>query len=196
MQKQARQLNIESNSKRFLDAVRCFWMPRLIQKVEQTSYSSSLATQLDSQTHSVASLSPNPTVSSSSNSCPAQSKLAHYSNLCTENSRSVTSPCVFTTDSMTISQQPEILENPTCPPVLVDNVYSNLFLSDIHCVENSTGYDMDGFNLASMAEMGTFDNSPSECQMGEGNWVFDDMADATWSMDDIWQHRELGEMHI
>ncbi|KAF7808872.1 transcription factor MYB62-like [Senna tora] len=58
VQKQARQLNIESGSKKFIDAVRCFWMPRLIQQnvnVEQkhnlspstsnstTSYNSSMS---------------------------------------------------------------------------------------------------------------------------------------------------------
>ena len=37
MQKQARQLNIESEGKGFADAMRCFWMPRLLQKVEQSS---------------------------------------------------------------------------------------------------------------------------------------------------------------
>ncbi|KAF7827803.1 transcription factor MYB62 [Senna tora] len=41
VQKQARQLNIESGSDRFIDAVRCFWMPRLHQKIEQNSSSSS-----------------------------------------------------------------------------------------------------------------------------------------------------------
>ncbi|KAI9078560.1 hypothetical protein K1719_039498 [Acacia pycnantha] len=34
VQKQARQLNIESGSKKFIDAIRCFWTPRLVQKVE------------------------------------------------------------------------------------------------------------------------------------------------------------------
>ncbi|CAL1392564.1 unnamed protein product [Linum trigynum] len=47
VQRQARQLNIESNSKRFLDAVRCYWMPRLLQKVEQQqTFSSSSDGQL------------------------------------------------------------------------------------------------------------------------------------------------------
>ncbi|KAF8116979.1 hypothetical protein N665_0013s0038 [Sinapis alba] len=37
VQKQARQLNIESNSDKFFDAVRGFWVPRLIEKMEQNS---------------------------------------------------------------------------------------------------------------------------------------------------------------
>lgn len=41
VQKQARQLNVESNSKRFLDAVRLSWMPRLLQKANSHHLSSS-----------------------------------------------------------------------------------------------------------------------------------------------------------
>lgn len=37
MQKQARQLNMEANSQSFIDAIRCFYMPRLVQKIEQNS---------------------------------------------------------------------------------------------------------------------------------------------------------------
>ncbi|XAR72335.1 hypothetical protein NMG60_11018942 [Bertholletia excelsa] len=37
VQKQARQLKIDSNSKKFLEAVRSVWMPRLIEQMEQTS---------------------------------------------------------------------------------------------------------------------------------------------------------------
>lgn len=39
VQKQARQLNMESNSQSFIDAIRCFYMPRLVQKIEQSSTS-------------------------------------------------------------------------------------------------------------------------------------------------------------
>ncbi|KAG8366631.1 hypothetical protein BUALT_Bualt17G0099800 [Buddleja alternifolia] len=37
VQKQARQLKVDSNSKKFLEAIRMFWMPRLIEKIEQNS---------------------------------------------------------------------------------------------------------------------------------------------------------------
>ncbi|KAF2317790.1 hypothetical protein GH714_041103 [Hevea brasiliensis] len=191
VQRQARQLNIESNSKNFLDAVRCFWMPRLIQKVEQNCCSSPLPT-LDSQTQAIASeSSPNFTVANSfsSETCPPQNKLAQYSNLASENSSSVTSPNVLSTDFLPISHQPEIVENPasSCPPLLDNTVYNNLPLSDSYYVENS-GYDMDGFNPAYMPEIDTFGDSTSECKMAEGNWVFDDdMAYTLWNMNDIWQ---------
>ncbi|XP_062110101.1 transcription factor MYB24-like isoform X1 [Humulus lupulus] len=50
VQKQARQLNIESNSKTFLEAVRRFWMPRLLQKMEQNTTSITCSLSPDSLT--------------------------------------------------------------------------------------------------------------------------------------------------
>ncbi|KAI7726763.1 hypothetical protein M8C21_028276 [Ambrosia artemisiifolia] len=44
VQKQARHLKIDSSSKRFIEALQRFWMPRLLEKVEQTSSSSSSST--------------------------------------------------------------------------------------------------------------------------------------------------------
>ncbi|KAI9077436.1 hypothetical protein K1719_040639 [Acacia pycnantha] len=58
VQKQARQLNIESGSDRFIDAVRCFWMPRLLQKMEQNSSSSSSSSSSVINMNSENSLSP------------------------------------------------------------------------------------------------------------------------------------------
>ncbi|KAL3654424.1 hypothetical protein CASFOL_004105 [Castilleja foliolosa] len=43
VQKQARQLKIDSNSQKFLEAIRVYWMPRLLEKIEQDSSSSSLS---------------------------------------------------------------------------------------------------------------------------------------------------------
>jgi myb proto-oncogene protein len=198
VQKEARQLNIEASSTKFLDAVRSFWMPRLPQKMEQASYSSS-STTLDSQSqadHGVRSPSSNSTVPSSLSTllCPPESKLAHYSNLGSENSSPVTSPHVLSANSDTISPQPEILENPTCSPLHGDTFYNNLILSDT-CYEEGSCYDLDGFNQAS-AGMGTYDNSPLECQMAGGNWVFDSTVDTIWDLDDMWQFRDLRETGI
>lgn len=41
VQKQARYLKIDSNSKKFVEALKQFWLPRLLEKVEQSSPSSS-----------------------------------------------------------------------------------------------------------------------------------------------------------
>lgn len=197
MQKEARQLNIEANSKRFLDAVRSYWMPRLIQKIEQASYSSSLTTLDSPADREVRSTSSNPPVHNSSPTllCPPESRFTHCSNPGSENSFSFTSPYLLSTNSNTISQQPdEILENPSCSPLLGDTVCNNLILSDTYNKEGSS-YDMDVFNVAS-AGMGTHDNSPLECQVAKGNWVFDSMEDTLWNMDDMWVFRDLRETGI
>nr|ALT31508.1 MYB9 [Fagopyrum tataricum] len=47
VQKQAKQLNMESNSQSFVDAIRCFYMPRLVQKIEQASAASSSSSPLE-----------------------------------------------------------------------------------------------------------------------------------------------------
>ncbi|XP_060214823.1 MYB-like transcription factor EOBI [Lycium barbarum] len=45
VQKQARQLKVDSNSKKFVEAIKNLWMPRLLEKMEQCSSSSSSSTE-------------------------------------------------------------------------------------------------------------------------------------------------------
>lgn len=51
VQKQARQLKVDSNSKKFLEAIRTFWIPRLVEQMEQNNPSTSSIT--NSQTNLV-----------------------------------------------------------------------------------------------------------------------------------------------
>nr|URY18838.1 MYB protein [Zanthoxylum bungeanum] len=178
VQKQAHQLNIESNSETFFEAVRCYWMPRLLQKMEQNS------------------ASPSTQPSSSSSSSPLPSSLIYNSNQpINEHSSSGTSQSFFPGDLTKISQQqqPGITEQPTSPRVYGNNVYSSqLVLNDSYYVD-CCGYDMEGFNINladPMTEMGSYDIITStECQMAETDWVANDMSGALWNMDDIWQLR-------
>ncbi|CAA0809020.1 myb domain protein 116 [Striga hermonthica] len=51
VQKQARQLKIDSNSKKFLEAIKNYWMPRLLEKIEQnSSLSASSSSSIDTST--------------------------------------------------------------------------------------------------------------------------------------------------
>ncbi|KAL7110590.1 hypothetical protein ACP275_05G035800 [Erythranthe tilingii] len=52
VQKQARQLKVDSNSKKFLEAIRTFWMPRLLEKMQQDTSSSS--SSIETQKHAAA----------------------------------------------------------------------------------------------------------------------------------------------
>ena len=192
MQKQARQLNIESNSKRFLEAVRCFWMPRLLQKVEQTSSSSLKKMSSQSSNHSQLSDCTVPALSTFS---PLPNKIADNSNHSFENSSSVTSQSLYPTDFMNISEQTGIPEHLTSPNVYSHTcVYNNSQILNESYNIGSSGYDMEGFSQASMSTVGSYEGAPSACQMGEGNWICNEMTDTLWNMDDIWQFRELGEM--
>ncbi|XVE92585.1 hypothetical protein REPUB_Repub01dG0111100 [Reevesia pubescens] len=189
VQKQARQLNIESNSKRFLEAVRCFWMPRLLQKVEQTSSSSSSCLkEMSSQ-----SSGPDPSLSTFS---PLSNKITDNSNHSFENSNSVTSQNLYSTDFMNISEQTEIPQHLTSPNDYGHtSVYNNSqILNENYNIESSGYIDVEGFSLGSMSAVGSYEGSQSECQMGEGNWISNEMTDTLWNMDDIWQFRELGKM--
>lgn len=62
VQKQARQLKVDSNSNKFLEAVRLYWMPRLREKMEQSTSSSSATSSPSSSTSTSTSETPNVTV--------------------------------------------------------------------------------------------------------------------------------------
>ncbi|KAL2485077.1 myb domain protein [Abeliophyllum distichum] len=65
VQKQARQLKVDSNSNKFLEAIQRFWMPRLLEKMEQNSSVTSSPSSMDTQNSSPPSLVTNPTPSMS-----------------------------------------------------------------------------------------------------------------------------------
>ncbi|XP_022734866.1 transcription factor MYB62-like [Durio zibethinus] len=185
VQKQARQLNIESNSKRFLEAVRCFWMPRLLQKVEQTSSSSSSSLKEMSFRSSDPSQLLDCTDPALSTFSPLPNTITDNSNHSSENSSSITSQSLYRTDFMNIPEQTEIPEHLISP-----NVYGHTCVCNNNQILNesynndSSGYDMGGFSLAPMLAVGSYEGFPSE--LGEGNWIFNEMADNLWNMDDIY----------
>ncbi|OMO62749.1 hypothetical protein CCACVL1_22656 [Corchorus capsularis] len=208
VQKQARQLNIESNSKRFLEAVRCFWMPRLLQKVEQTSSTSYSPSSFKEMTSSQSSSAPyyqlsenctsNNIPSMSTTFSPLPNNSNHYS---FENSSPVTWQSLYPPDFMNISEQSEeIPQHLTSPNVYGhatfynNNNNNNQNLYQSYNIDSSGYHDMEeGFSLASMSDVGSYEGSPSGCQMAQGNWVSNEITDALWNnMDDIWQFRELG----
>ncbi|KAF5745255.1 hypothetical protein HS088_TW07G00838 [Tripterygium wilfordii] len=204
VQKQARQLNIESNSQRFFDAVRCFYVPRLLQKMEQTSTSSSSSSLTTTQTQMDVSPSPNSTiVPTLYPPCPTPTpKLVQDPNfmISTEISMpAMTGPkTTISTDSMTIiSQQPQIPEYPKSPLSLGNNYsfYNHPPSLDDHCYYvGSSSFDMECFNVEYpiSSDMASLYNLPTEWQVAQGNWTSDDMTDPLWNnLDDIWQLRDL-----
>lgn len=170
VQKQARQLKIESDSKRFIDAVRRFWMPRLLQKMEQASTSSTMADAVTTNTSDTTTVNSQSSVSVpvllpnqiSLSSSPPQS--------------SVTSPSISTSDSKMIPLLPEIPEQPTSP--IANTVHNNPVINDCSYVDSSI-YDMEP--LAPLSGIGTYDFSLfSDYQMAENDWG------DLWSVDKLW----------
>ncbi|KAK8522442.1 hypothetical protein V6N13_115411 [Hibiscus sabdariffa] len=172
VQKQARLLNIESSSKRFLDAARCFWMPRLLQKLEQTSSSSS------STQSSVPCQLSDCTIPSLPTIPPPANKTTDT----TSSSVATTQQSIYPPDFMNISDQTELPQHLTS-----SNVYSNQTLEQTYYNIDSisTGNEMEGFSFASMSAVDSI----------EGSWIMsNEMTENLWNMDDIWQFRELGNM--
>ncbi|EXB77515.1 Transcription factor [Morus notabilis] len=207
VQKQARQLNIESNSKRFLEAVRCFWMPRLLQKMEQTSNSSTSTNSSPSTLTTIipsaqdCELVPNDFVPPNSTTFPALSDSSsilpnkpipgsNHSNGCLN--YAFTNQNILSTDSIITSLFPQVEEHPKTytfsngiektDPISGLDHESN---SSVHYVDSSS-YGFEGLNLDSILEFEAFDVSGLNCHVAESDWALGDMAaDALWNMGEM-----------
>ncbi|GLU04725.1 hypothetical protein SLE2022_218600 [Rubroshorea leprosula] len=183
VQKQARQLNIESNSKNFLDTLRYFWMPTLLQKVEQNSSSSSASSSAPQSSgppkfecYTVPSVSP------ASSSLENSNQLIENSSLVTSHQSIINYPTDFIDISDTVVPQ-----HMTSPNVFVN---TNTVCNNQVLLNDSYNMDMEG--LVSIGST-SYDSSLSEYQMVDDNWGCNDMSDTLWNnMDDIWQLREIG----
>ncbi|XP_030553597.1 transcription factor MYB62-like isoform X2 [Rhodamnia argentea] len=184
VQKQARQLNIESDSERFLDAVRHFWMPRLLQKMEQASSPDQTTRASDMSMN--CSVSASPVHYPSSTSPP--SKLTQNSN-----------------SSMEVSSYPMSTDADICPNFpkteQTPEIREEFSGADVVGIGNSTVYNPiladdsyfgDGacYDYAAMSAMGAHNGWLSQGHVEGSSWAVDDVADAYWTVDDIWKFRD------
>ncbi|KAL9267154.1 Transcription factor MYB62-like protein [Drosera capensis] len=167
VQKQARQLNMESNSQKFIKAIRCFYMPRLIQKIEQTNSTMQASTLVGSS-----ALEP-----------PHQAIMVQHTE---HNSSSNTSPSSFS------SMVPGTSGHHTVPtsPAYEDTVFNGTnqessLVENMYYVDNSECH----MNLASMSTTEASDTLLLDCHASASNWVGDDMSDDMWNLDELWQFR-------
>ncbi|KAL3501736.1 hypothetical protein ACH5RR_036185 [Cinchona calisaya] len=203
VQKQAKQLNIDSNSKKFLEAIRCFWKPRLLEKMEQ-SYSlsssssssiSSISTIDNNQDSAVPSLITNQAPLASSSSSPKPIKMMETCNLEKENSNKCSSNSVGTMQL----PAPQIEENPRSSVQTFDNnsAYNSSIKDDCCYHVDMTGYDNAEvvFGQPEMsAAIESQDITFSECQMNSeaDNWTNDDNPEITfWNIDELWQFHQI-----
>ncbi|KAJ4960233.1 hypothetical protein NE237_020143 [Protea cynaroides] len=187
VQKQARHLKIDVNSTRFRDAIRCFWMPRLLQKMEEAAYSSSSARETQTSSMSVPlnqapQASPDP-LSQGSLIINEPMKSLNHEEKNLRSGENWNSPSTSSSHSMKVTHQfPQISELPTSPYEFGSIAYNP---KGCYYVDNSS-YDIGAFDLSSMSAMGDLDNSASNCHVAEINWVRGEMADNLCNMEDLW----------
>ncbi|XVF09582.1 hypothetical protein REPUB_Repub07fG0106600 [Reevesia pubescens] len=204
VQKQARHLKIDANSSAFQNVIRCFWMPRLLQKMEDSSSFSSMTSQNSTLPQSLHQTSqyqalmtlqqvPGQGPGNLSEAVRSLDQQEHNSD-----SEHCASSCVSSSESMhnnSISKISEFAEHQTSPFGIIGNNYDYNTLAnakDCYYVDtNSNCYDMETINLASTSALGDFANPVGDCHMADTNWVNDGFADELWSMGELWELKSL-----
>uniref|UniRef100_A0A803KUZ0 Uncharacterized protein n=2 Tax=Chenopodium quinoa TaxID=63459 RepID=A0A803KUZ0_CHEQI len=152
---------MESNSQSFIDAIRCFYMPRLVQKMEQNSTEHTTPNNADQCDQ----------VAASSHIVPSSTTKLEDINF--DSTKDTSS------SNTSLSSVPEFQDQPTN-----SKGSSSVVLDDIHCV-NSCNYDMD------LGSMSASDIPFSGCHMDGNDWLDNDMAgDGMWDLDELWQFRK------
>ncbi|XP_010532345.1 PREDICTED: myb-related protein 340-like [Tarenaya hassleriana] len=183
VQKQARQLNIESNSEKFFDAVRSFWMPRLVEKMEQNSSSNSAASCSSQLNSNNANTINGPEFLSSEslmNSVrPDSDGFPNDSGFSDINCSSSMADLVAITRLMDMSDQNT-----------AGSVQFQLH-GGSQCVSEEEEYGhFHGFDDY-MASMGNLDISSAGYHVANADSMYEDVTqDPMWNMDDIWHFRE------
>ncbi|OIW06941.1 hypothetical protein TanjilG_18329 [Lupinus angustifolius] len=189
VQKQARQLNIESGSKRFIDAVKCFWMPRLLQKMEHDSSLSSYSSMThmnfsNSAEASTSSMSTTSNIPYLPSPTPTQKGFIDAANA---NHLSIMSGPITPSsdlDSFKLSNLLEISEKLTCSPnVFENNVYNNPIQNNWYV--NTNNYGMQGLNMEPLQVMESYDIPQFDFQTTGSDLMLDNIGDTLWNMDAI-----------
>ena len=186
VQKQARHLKIDTNSTAFQDLIQRYWMPRLLQKIEESSSSSNMLFQ-HSEIPQPLDYAYQHSATAGQEQVPAQGPLClsetiqsldhHEQNLDT---KLCTRSCISSSESMNMLQMSQLSEYPTSPfHAKVNNDYGTY----------NSGYEMEGFNLESIPALGNFEDSSSNSHVVENNWVDNDFPGSMWNTDGLWQIR-------
>ncbi|XP_057480223.1 transcription factor MYB24-like [Actinidia eriantha] len=171
VQKQARYLNIDSNSIAFQQLIRSFWMPRLLQKIQ-------LGSSKDSSTNNQHFINNHPQV------------CHHKENVQTTDETSQISVGSSSESMNSSSHMPQVLaEYPTSPfHAMGTNNDLNTFLKGCYYIDNIS-YDMEAFTLESMAGPGGLEGPIGGCHVDKNNWLNgSNLGDhSLWNMDESWQ---------
>ncbi|KAF7135801.1 hypothetical protein RHSIM_Rhsim08G0132300 [Rhododendron simsii] len=187
VQKQARHLKIDSNSAAFQEMIRCIWMPRLLQKMQLSSSSSSILSQNSA-------INPPPIIEQLSSSLPEVSLNGHGLRCSDTSSEQSTSPSITSSGSMNFPHNPQMFsEYPSNPFLDMGNNDLDAFLKGCDNVDNCLSNDT-GNIMAYMEPPEEFEEPIRGCQVDENNWTNGiNLADSLWNMDEAWKFRQLQE---
>ncbi|XP_022737493.1 transcription factor MYB62-like [Durio zibethinus] len=194
VQKQARYLKIDANSTAFRNVIRCLWMPRLLQKMEGSSTSSSIMTSENSPVLRSLDLTSQHQALMTVQKVPGQGP-GNLSEAvqCLDQKEQNSDSCVSSSESMNnISKISQFAEYQTSPFRMFDNNDYNMLAMDSYYVDNfnnSSCYNMEIINQASTSALGDFAKPVGDCHMAENNWVNDGFADGLWSVGELWELR-------
>lgn len=179
--KQARQLNVDANSAKFREAIRCFWMPRLLQQIDHSNSTFEQAMN---------SIPTTPTDQAQpSSSCPPQLYAMQNINVDHSFFSDMSGEChnydpSISLDSMAMTQQ---LNDASSFPT------SNLVITNLNDMLVSGEYFTQGSNMGAFNNSSTWEPGLDCSNMGDAaNWsssntTIEDhhMSDSFWDMDEL-----------
>lgn len=169
VQKQARHLNIDTNSEAFQQIIRCYWMPRLIQKINQSSPSPSPPPP------------PPPPP-------PSEFPIASAAEMVSQSSFGFEAP---------VTAAPLQIGGTTGGDLVGSSSHSSSSsssqITQISGYPNYDNYWHDGhgggemMNWATTAVTGDSGYPVAHCHMAESNWIDTDYTGYMSNMDELWQ---------
>nr|URY18810.1 MYB protein [Zanthoxylum bungeanum] len=182
VQKQARHLKIDANSTAFHEIIRCFWMPRLLQKMDGSSSLSRNSMVSDQPFDNAFQNSASAPILLSQ--VPGREGLIDRQELNSSDSEhgtgTTTTSCISSSESMNISQISQFSDYPN-GAFHVHNSY-NTFAKDF-CQFDNNCYDMETINQQP-------ETMPAPVFGDFSNWVHEcDLEDNIWNMDELWQFK-------
>ncbi|BAT72778.1 hypothetical protein LR48_Vigan847s001900 [Vigna angularis] len=196
IQKQARHLKIETDSREFQELVRRFWMPRLLQKVKESSSSSAMSIQnqaiplvLDdgvSQQSTIGTIPWQGACVSMNGGSPTymdqheqNSDSEHNSGSCISFSESANMPKVSHHFGHTMDQFHS----------LSNNDFGTYSYDPYHVNDNA--YEMETFKAATAKVAQDVQYPIADCQTAGTDWLSNDFACTMWNIDELWQFSKL-----
>ncbi|OIW21095.1 hypothetical protein TanjilG_29228 [Lupinus angustifolius] len=178
IQKQARCLKIDTYSREFQEIIRHLWIPKLLQKAKESSSSMSIQNQsIPIPLGSGPQYSAIPTQIPWQGPCINEATGPNYLDQHAQNSDSEhnNGSCISFSESANISKVSNLLG-------YTKNQFYGLGTNDFGTLTydeygvNNNAYEMDAFNITTTI---------GDCHMVESNWVNNDFACRTWSMDEL-----------